>query len=363
MFEVLKKFNLFDKTENVVKFGRGALNCSYLVYAKDNCYLLQMFEENVFKKPDKVIANIKTIKKYLLDNGDTVFFLNNNLLDNENNNVVHINGTYWRGFKMPKNANMYKKVINSQMIYEIGKAIGNFHKTFKDFPVQQLNSSIPDYHNTTNELEFLTKTIYESKSEKSFLFFNDAKFVLDRKEDFQLINLLLENKEVPLRAIHNNLRLNNFVFDDDTYNVIAIIGYDAVMPGSLLYDIGEALRQLTATTQEDESNLSLVRININFYKEFLKGYFEETIGFITKKEVDCIVDATRIMTLENGLRYLNDYLAGNKIYKVGYKEQNIDKARNQFRLVEDIETYYEGMRQVVAFLYNQVKNRKCTNPE
>ncbi|MGB4537973.1 MAG: aminoglycoside phosphotransferase, partial [Bacilli bacterium] len=61
----------------------------------------------------------------------------------------------------------------------------------------------------------------------------------------------------------------------------------------------------------------------------------------------------RLKALESGLRYLNDYCAGNKIYNIFYKEQNIDRARNQFRLVEDIETHYEGMRNTVSFLYNQ----------
>ncbi|MDD4388876.1 MAG: hypothetical protein PHV87_06700 [Bacilli bacterium] len=355
MFEVLKKFNLFEKTENVKKFGRGFFNRSYLVYTKDSHYLLEMIEENVFQKPEKAIINYKLVKKYLQKYGQAISFLDDELIDDEQCVVVHINGTYWRGYKLPNHAGLYKKVINNHMIYEIGKAIGHFHYIYKDFPIKELQISIPDYFNLEKELDFLTKTVTKITNE-NFIFYNDAKFVLDRIEDIKLLNHLLDNGEIPLRIVHNNLRLNNIVFDIYSYQVIGLVGYDAVIPGSLLHDLGAALCGLTATTREDEGNLSLVRINISFFKAFLKGYFEEASGLITQKEIDYIVDATRIMALVNGLKYLNDYFSGNKTYKAAYKEQNIDRARNQFRIVEDIETHYEGMRNVVSYLYNQARN-------
>lgn len=352
MFEALKKLGLFEKTDNVVKFGRGFYNRSYIVEASDGRYLLEAVDGKAVNRPEKAMANYRLIEKHLEKWGQAVSFMAEKLTDEEKNDVIVIEGTYWRGFKMPEGAGLFKKIINNRMIYEIGKAIGRFHRSLKDFPLEELYCPIPECSNIEKELDLLQKTVFKITDE-NFILYNDAKFVLDRKEDLKLLDHFIENDELPLRVVHNNLRLNNFIFDVNSYRVIAVSCYDAASRGTLLHDLGEALRQLTSTTREDESNLSLVRINIAFFKEFLRGYFSETRDFLTQKEADYIIDAVRLKALESGLRYLNDYFAGNKKYNIFYKEQNIDRARNQFRLVEDIETHYEGMRNTVSFLYNQ----------
>jgi Ser/Thr protein kinase RdoA (MazF antagonist) len=355
MFEALKRLNLFDKTENVIKFGKGFYNRSYIVEATDGRYLLEVVDVNAVGRPDKAVANYRMLEKHLQKHGDAVALMVEKLTDDEKNDVVAIEGTYWRGFRMPESAGLFSRVINGQMVYEIGRAIGRFHRSLIDFPLKDLQSPNPEYYNVERELDLLQKIVYKI-TDANFILYNDAKFALDRKEDLRQLTHLVEIGEFPLRVVHNNLRLNNFLFDINTYQVIAVNCYDTAIPGTLLSDLGDALRLFSATTREDESNLSLVRINITFFKDFLRGYFAEVRGFITQKEVDYIVDAMRLQALASGLRYLNDYFNESKTYRISYKEQNIDRTRNQFRLVEDIEIHYEGMRNTVSFIYNQAVN-------
>ena len=58
---------------------------------------------------------------------------------------------------------------------------------------------------------------------------------------------------------------------------------------------------------------------------------------ITTEEIKNIVEAGRILTLEEGLRYIIDFLDNDRIYKADYHFQNLERARNRLQLVRDIE--------------------------
>jgi len=356
MFEVLKKFNLLADVDTVDRFGRGDLNRSYLVNTKiGSNYVLQLIDNKIFKKPEDVIENIEQIITYTNTLSEDLHLnLNVKILKCDNNKFVRIDGTYWRCYKLDEDTRILKKIVNKKMIYEVGQRIGHFHKCTKDFSAEELNVTLPDFHNTYKHYQKLENYVFEDKIEESIPLFNETKFIIDRKEDLKLITKLLKTKAIPLRVTHNNLRLNNMLLDDNSYKVIAIIGFDAIMPGSLLYDFGDALRYFASTTREDENNLDLVKINIEFFKEFTRGYLEEVISFITDKEEEHLIDAYKIMTLENGIIHLTDYINGNKKYKTEYKEQNLDRARNQFKLVSEIELHYDELKKIVTELKNEI---------
>ena len=54
-----------------------------------------------------------------------------------------------------------------------------------------------------------------------------------------------------------------------------------------------------------------------------------------------------IITLETGIRFLTDYLNGDVYFRVHHAEHNIDRARNQFALVRDMEKKMPIMREIV----------------
>ena len=89
------------------------------------------------------------------------------LTDEEKNDVIVIEGT-WRGFKMPEGASLFKKIINNRMIYEIGKAIGRFHRSLKDFPLEELYCPIPECSNIEKELDLLRKPFLKLPTRISF---------------------------------------------------------------------------------------------------------------------------------------------------------------------------------------------------
>ena len=54
------------------------------------------------------------------------------------------------------------------------------------------------------------------------------------------------------------------------------------------------------------------------------------------------------MTLECGIRFLTDYLSGDHYFHIHYPEQNLDRCRTQFKLVQDMEAQFAQMQEVVS---------------
>ncbi len=53
------------------------------------------------------------------------------------------------------------------------------------------------------------------------------------------------------------------------------------------------------------------------------------------------------MTLECGIRFLADYFNGDVYFHTDYPEHNLVRARNQFKLVGDMEKNTEKMHAIV----------------
>jgi len=273
-------------------------------------------------------------------------------IDNERN--IIIKDTYWSCYRVPENAMMYRFVENETMVYNIGKAIGEFHHFFKDFPVKKLDISIPYHHDPYRDCEQLLRYIYKEKREKTLFMFNETIFPIRRQDDMKLIVDLLKKKEIPLRVTHNNLRPNNFLFDASDYSILALMGYDVVMPGSWLHDYGEAARYFISTLDKD--NPAVVTINFDYFREFTKGFLAVVINDIAEQEFEHLVDALRLMAFELGLKYLNDYIIDDKLYMVEYEEENLDKARRQFMFVTEVEDNYQKLKQIVNDVKAEIEN-------
>ena len=54
-----------------------------------------------------------------------------------------------------------------------------------------------------------------------------------------------------------------------------------------------------------------------------------------------------MMTLECGLRFLTDYLNGDTYFRIKHPTHNLDRARNQMKLVEDMEAKMSQMNEII----------------
>ena len=109
------------------------------------------------------------------------------------------------------------------------------------------------------------------------------------------------------------------------------------MPGSLLFDYGDAIRTGATKALEDERDLRKVKIDKELFLYFSLGFLSEVKDILTSEEKKLLVTSAKVITLECGIRFLTDYLENDIYFKVDYETHNLIRARNQFKLVREIE--------------------------
>jgi hypothetical protein len=158
---------------------------------------------------------------------------------------------------------------------------------------------------------------------------------------------ILLNANLPDRITHNDTKLNNVMLDDASGEGICVVDLDTVMPGLALYDFGDLVRATTSPAKEDTRDLSKVVMQFSMFEAVAHGYLSSAGGFLTKAEREHLVFSGKLITFEQGVRFLTDYLAGDAYYKVRRGEHNLDRCRMQFALLESIEQQEENMNRLV----------------
>ena len=136
------------------------------------------------------------------------------------------------------------------------------------------------------------------------------------------------------------------MIDDVTREAVCLLDLDTVMPGVSLYDFGDSIRSGATTALEDEEDLSKVNLDLSLFRAYTEGYLSSS-GFLTETEVRYLPFAAKIMTYECGMRFLKDFLEGDIYYKVEHGNHNLHRARNQIKLVRDMERDYQQMIEIV----------------
>jgi len=161
----------------------------------------------------------------------------------------------------------------------------------------------------------------------------------------------LEAGKIPTRICHNDTNLNNILFDNTTHQPVAIIDLDTVMPSSPLYDYGDSMRIGTNTAKEDEKDLSKVSCDLELYEQYARGYLESCGDILTPEELALLPYASLIITAEDGIRFLMDHINGDTYYNIYYPGQNLDRARTQLKLVEDMEQKLPRIKDILREIY------------
>ena len=55
----------------------------------------------------------------------------------------------------------------------------------------------------------------------------------------------------------------------------------------------------------------------------------------------------KLMTMECGMRFLADYLEGDHYFHINYEQQNLNRARTQFKLTSGMEENWDAMQKVI----------------
>jgi len=145
-----------------------------------------------------------------------------------------------------------------------------------------------------------------------------------------------------LRVTHNDTKISNALFDLNKKG-LCVIDTDTVMPGIVHYDFGDAIRTICNTAAEDEKNLELVNFNLQYYKAYVKGFLEKTNASLSFLEIKYLPLGAKTMVFIMALRFLTDFLNEDIYYKTEYPDHNLDRSKNQFKLIESLSGQFKEM--------------------
>lgn len=342
----------FPVEVTIEPYGNGHINDTYLTGSSPR-YILQRINTNVFKNPKEVMENILNVtehvrKKIIAAGGNP---------DRETLRVIQTitgenyyeaeNGDCYRMYNFIEDSLSYDITETPEQLFQAGRAFGRFQNMLSDFPADKLFETIPDFHDTRKRFENLKNAIKEDKAGRAASVKDEIDFALSFEKEVGIVVDALKDGSVPCRVTHNDTKLNNVMFDATTGEAVCVIDLDAVMPGSLLYDYGDALRFGASTGAEDETDLSIIEFSLEYFEAFTKGFLGELGSAITAKECELLAFSAKLITYEIGIRFLTDYLEGDTYFKIHREHHNLDRCRTQFKLVADIEKKTAEMNEII----------------
>ena len=335
-YDVMKKFGITAKEDGISHYGNGHINDTFLVVADDEKrYILQRINVNVFRDPEMLMGNITAVTEYMKEHGNAREKLYVIPSVDGKSYVVH-EGEYFRVYNFI-DAISHDSDTTGTLLYNAGAAFGNFQNTLDGFDASVLGETIPNFHNTKKRYADFAEAVEKNLSGRK----DSAKEEIAIAQSFEkYVSIVVDaiaDKTMPLRVTHNDTKLNNVLFDRVTNECVCVIDLDTVMPGSLLYDFGDALRFCASSAAEDETDLDKVYFDIEKYKKFAGGFLSELGKKLTEKEKALLPFSAMLMTYECGIRFLGDYINGDTYFKIKHPTHNLDRARNQLKLAKDIE--------------------------
>ena len=339
---------------NIEECHNGHINRTYfLTYDTGKRYVMQMVNTDIFKKPDELMENIVGVTEHIragyVAKGIDPERRALRVVWTKSGKWGHVDrrGIYWRMYDFVEDSDCFMQVESAEMFTKVGYAFGQFQRQLADFDASVLHESIPNFHNTEWRFENLKKAIAENKSGRAHLVEDEIKFALDRKEITSFVNKSIADGSLSLRVTHNDTKLNNIMMDKETGEGICVIDLDTVMPGSVLVDFGDSIRFGASSAAEDETDLDKVYCRLDMFEAFAKGFIEGLEGSLTESEIRALPMGALILTYETGIRFLSDYLDGDVYFRVAHPNHNLDRARNQFKLVRDMEEKMDEMKAIV----------------
>ena len=339
-------------------YGSGHINDTYAAKFRkaDGCthrYILHRVNHFVFKKPEELLANISAVTAHLrrkiIEAGGNPEREALTLIPCHNGEFFYRSdtGNYWRAYHFIENASTYQIPESSQHVYNAARAYGKFQQMLSDFPAAQLHETIPGFHNTAQRFKKFIRVVEEDPCNRAIDVQDEITFIKQRADQASILVDLIEEGKLPIRVTHNDTKFNNVMIDDETGDGICVVDLDTVMPGSLLYDFGDAIRSITNTADEDERNLSRVHFSLETFENYARGYLDTTLDTLSPTEIQFLAFSARLMTLECGLRFLNDYLVGDLYFRTKREHHNLDRCRTQFKLVEEMEGNFDKMEGII----------------
>ena len=355
---IIQKFQTKGDYLGAHPYGQGNINDTFVVSfqgpdGKIQRYILQRINKRVFTKPEEVMQNIKRvtdhIKKKIINRGGNPARKTITIVPTLDGDLCFKSQVdeYWRVYLFLEGARTYYTAMEYHHYYNCGWLFGEFLTLLIDFPVSKLFKTIPDFHNPGSRFREFIASVDRDDQNRAYGIKPEIELICQRKTDIDRMDNLLKQGLIPEIVTHNDTKIDNVMVDDKTGEGLCLIDLDTVMPGISIFDFGDAVRSGANLAGEDEQNLLEVKLDLEIFDNLAHGFLDSAHGILSPTEVDHLVFGTKLITLEQAIRFLTDYLNGDNYYKITRSEQNLDRARTQIALVIELEKMFDSMQTII----------------
>ncbi|MBQ7390766.1 MAG: aminoglycoside phosphotransferase family protein [Clostridia bacterium] len=351
---VISAFQVEGKVVDCIPFGNGHINDTRLVTMDSGVqYVAQRINKNVFKRPDLLMENYVGVTKFIRKKieemgGDPLREVLNAIPAKDGKSyVIDEEEQYWRLLVYVTESMSYDQVERPEQFYDSAVSFGDFQYMLRDYPAETLHETIVNFHNTPDRFRQLTEAIENDVKGRLKEVSAEVEFARAREQFAWTLENAHKEGRLPLRVTHNDTKLNNILFDTNTGKTLCVVDLDTIMPGYSVNDFGDSIRFGATTALEDETDLSKVNFDISLYELYVKGFIEGAKGGLTEGELEMLPIGAIMMTFECGMRFLADYLNGDTYFRIHRPSHNLDRCRNQFKLVSDMEAHLDEMKAIV----------------
>ena len=342
MQDIISMFTLEGKAVRCIPYGSGHINQTWLVETdKPHRYILQKVNTGLM---NNIILVTEHLRKKDPDPRHVLTLVpakNGDLYISKDEKEL------WRVYEYVSGGICLDRAETPADFRLSGLAFGEFQRKMADFPAEKLVEVIPGFHDTPKRYGAFHTAVREDRMNRAKNVRPEIDFILEREKTAGLLMNLMREGSLPLRVTHNDTKLNNVMLDEKTRQPLCILDLDTVMPGLVANDFGESVRFGASTAAEDEPDTEKVHVDLKLYEAFAEGFLGACGTQLSETEKETLPDGARMMSLENGMRFLTDYLEGDTYFHIARPEHNLDRCRAQLALVREMETYEKQIRTMI----------------
>ena len=333
-------FGAKHSIEKILPLTGGLINHTYKVHAGNGfSILLQRFNTDVFKSPQAIQGNYRKIYDFTIANKLSIRLPEP--IPASDGSLLYIDASsgYWRAFAFIENSVSFLTAILPEQAFTTAKTFGQFAASLNGFPATELRTTIPDFHNLSFRHKQFLQSLETAGEERMQIAKPWVDALLDRshyKDFYELI--LAAPDDFKIRVMHHDAKIANMLFDKATQEVVCVVDFDTTMPGYFFSDLGDMIRSMACSHDENHVQFEELSIREDFYNALVNGYFQEMEAVLTTVEKQQIHQCGLLMYYMQALRFLADYLNNDIYYRINYPEQNLHRAINQVTLLKQLET-------------------------
>ena len=352
LLSIAERFDLEGTIASIKPLGEGFINDTFVIRTVGDApdYILQRKNHAVFPDVPGMMENILAVTEHIKAKvADPLRETLTVVRARDGKLYVEDEGNFWAVCLFIADTSSFDRADSPELAYQGGVGIGRFQALLADFD-KPLNETIKGFHNIRHRFAQWDAAVAADAAGRVASLAEEIGWVESRRREMLDFWSLVEDGTIPTHVTHNDTKISNILFDKPTGKVLCAIDLDTVMNSTSLNDFGDAIRSYANTGAEDDRDLGNVELSIEMFRAYADGYLSQQRATMTQSELDWLAFSARYITFEQVLRFLMDYIDGDKYYKTAYPEHNLVRTRAQYKLLQSMERRYDEMCAIVREL-------------